>query len=181
MKSHPLFLALFSLALLSLPAAASAQCSRSGSELIVDGGFTNNCSNWIWSGATRSTGSSTCYSTGASAKFLHGDDEVDQNTIADAGGSNFTLSYIFMSVAFKTDELGNINFVIHDSDADTWTQADQTSVWGQNICQSKSVSLGSHPEWVNHHLELIFYSGFSYIYPPTGRIYVMSVSLTQTN
>jgi len=180
MKSRHLCLILFSLVPLSFPAALIAQCSRSGSELIVDGNFTNNCSAWIWTGATRSTGTSACYS-GAAAKFLYADDEVDQNTVADAGGSNFTLSYIFQSAGFKSDEIGNINVVIYDSDANTWTQADQTNVNGQNACISKSVALGSHPGWVNHHLELILYSGFSYIYPPTGRIYVTSVSLTQTN
>jgi hypothetical protein len=180
MKLRHLCLILFSLVPLSFPAALFAQCSRSGSELIVDGNFTNNCSNWIWYGATRSTATSTCHS-GAAAKFIYRDDEVDQNTIADAGGSNFTLSYIFLSAAFKSDEMGSITVIIHDSDSNTWTQVDQTDVKGQNACISKSVSLGSRPGWVNHHLELIFVSSFSYIYPPTGRIYVASVSLRQTN
>jgi hypothetical protein len=181
MKTHNLLLVSLSVALFSFPATSFAQCSRSGSELIVDGGFTNNCANWIWNGATRISGSLSCYSTGGAAKFLSLDDEVDQYTIADAGGSNFTLSYLFQAVAVKSLELVNINFVIYDSDANTTTQADSTSTYGQDACVSKSVSLGSHPGWVNHHLEVIFYSGFSYVYPKTSRLYVSNVSLTQTN
>jgi uncharacterized membrane protein len=160
--------------------AALAQCTRSGSELIVDGSFVDNCSNWVYSGASRSTATSSCYSTPA-ARFGAIDDEVDQSTIADQTGSNFNLSYTYHMVAFNQYENGTLVFAIYDQDANSGAPIDWVSSNGVDVCGSRNVSLGSHPEWVGHHLLVQVYSGFNWIYTHTGRIYATGISLTQTN
>jgi len=147
-SSPPHLESLFALSLIALfllAPAGFAQCTRGGTQLIVDGSFANNCSNWSYiSGATRTTTFSSCYGSTA-AKFDAGDEEIDQDTSADAGG----------------------------------TTIDTASTNGQNVCNTRTISLGSHPGWVNHHLTLIMYSGFSWTRFHSTTIYVTAISLQQ--
>src|SRR5436309_1811786 len=86
------------LALVVAAPFAHAQCSRSGSELLVDNYFANGCSNWVFTlGAGTSSNTNICANGPTFALFVHRSDgesaEATQNTVADQSGSNFSFGY----------------------------------------------------------------------------------------
>jgi hypothetical protein len=157
-----------------------AQCSQSGSDLIVDGGFVNNCSNWQYSGgATRET-SAIC-STGSARVLLPQSDsspaDVYQDVTAFSSGSSFTLTYSVqqpLSYSNCGGGCGPATFGLNITDLNTNTVTYADAVGGYNaFCtSSRTVNLGTHSEWLGHTLRVEAFQDF-------GTFRVSNISLVQ--
>lgn len=165
---------------LILAPAMYGQCTRSGTELVVDGSFVNNCSNWHYpsSSATRKTDNLICTGGPDYVKFDVGyGNEIYQDTVADAGGSNFTAKWTVQLANSSPTHSAEIYFNVIDINTGLVTNADDLGSTNGNFCVTHTINLGSHSAWVGHSLRIEI---FSDIATGGGIFRVTGVSLKQT-
>jgi hypothetical protein len=176
---YQIFSSLLVVVFVSVVPQAHAQCSRSGSELIVDGSFNNGCSNWSYAGNAGRLLNDWC-TTGWSGGFGRGDaSDIYQTTTADAGGSNFSMSYDYRLHGVDSLHSAVLTTSITDLNTNAVTMIDEVAgPPNSSGCVTRSFSLGSHPEWVGHNLQVTFET---VITAPSGVFDIKNVSLTESN
>jgi hypothetical protein len=170
-------------------APAHATCSRenvicgpcSQANLVWDYDFSDSsCNAWQTSGSGTQkfpSGATMCSNQGVGARFVgptNGWSYFYQSTDADAGGSTFSLDYYVEIYDPGNSSSNRVSVEILANGV--WTTVDAPA-GGNRYCETRSINLGSHPEWVGKTLQ-IWLGG--YAANSSSTVSVQSIALWQT-